>query len=54
MVGLPAASLPMGFHDGLPLGIQIIGPQGADALVLRVAQALESASDEHRVHRPIL
>jgi aspartyl-tRNA(Asn)/glutamyl-tRNA(Gln) amidotransferase subunit A len=54
MVGLPAISIPMGFHDGLPLGVQIIGPHGADGLVLRVAWALEQAAVEHRVARPRL
>jgi aspartyl-tRNA(Asn)/glutamyl-tRNA(Gln) amidotransferase subunit A len=40
----PAASVPCGFApDGLPLGLQIIGPKYADALVLRAARAFESA-----------
>jgi aspartyl-tRNA(Asn)/glutamyl-tRNA(Gln) amidotransferase subunit A len=54
MVGLPAISIPMGFDDGLPLGVQIIGPHGGDALVLRVAWALEQADAAHRVARPSL
>jgi aspartyl-tRNA(Asn)/glutamyl-tRNA(Gln) amidotransferase subunit A len=54
MIGLPAVSLPMGMHDGLPLGVQVIGPAGADALVLRVARALEQSSAVHRVERPPL
>ncbi len=54
MVGLPAVSIPMGFADGLPLGVQIIGPHGGDALVLRVAWALEQADAAHRVARPSL
>ena len=54
MVGLPAVSIPMGMHARLPLGVQVIGPRGADALVLRVAWALEAAAAEHRVERPSL
>jgi aspartyl-tRNA(Asn)/glutamyl-tRNA(Gln) amidotransferase subunit A len=54
MVGLPAVSLPMGFGDGLPLGVQVIGPRGGDALVLRMAHALEQQADVHRVARPPL
>jgi aspartyl-tRNA(Asn)/glutamyl-tRNA(Gln) amidotransferase subunit A len=37
----PAASVPCGMLDGLPVGLQIVGPRGADALVLRAARAFE-------------
>ncbi|MFD6052961.1 amidase family protein [Agromyces sp. NPDC060279] len=38
----PALSVPAGFSaGGLPVGIQLVGPQGADALLLRVAHAYE-------------
>ena len=40
----PAASIPCGFtRAGLPVGLQIVGPKYADALVLRAARAFESA-----------
>jgi aspartyl-tRNA(Asn)/glutamyl-tRNA(Gln) amidotransferase subunit A len=40
----PAASIPCGFtQSGLPVGLQIVGPRHADALVLRAARAFESA-----------
>jgi aspartyl-tRNA(Asn)/glutamyl-tRNA(Gln) amidotransferase subunit A len=40
----PAASVPCGFtKKGLPVGLQIVGPRYADALVLRAARAFESA-----------
>ena len=40
----PACVCPCGFDtDGLPLSTQIVGPMHGDALVLRVARALESA-----------
>ena len=40
---LPAVcSLPVGLdHKGMPFGIQVAGPNGADCLVLSVALALE-------------
>jgi aspartyl-tRNA(Asn)/glutamyl-tRNA(Gln) amidotransferase subunit A len=42
--GQPAVSVPCGLTDErLPAGLQIIGATGADALVLRVARAYESA-----------
>jgi Asp-tRNA(Asn)/Glu-tRNA(Gln) amidotransferase A subunit family amidase len=38
----PAASIPAGFdRNGLPVGLQIVGAQYADALVLRAARAFE-------------
>jgi aspartyl-tRNA(Asn)/glutamyl-tRNA(Gln) amidotransferase subunit A len=41
----PAASVPCGLTAaGLPIGLQIVGPIGADALVLRAARALEEAT----------
>jgi aspartyl-tRNA(Asn)/glutamyl-tRNA(Gln) amidotransferase subunit A len=39
--GQPAASVPCGMVDGLPVGLQIVGRHGADALVLRAARAFE-------------
>jgi aspartyl-tRNA(Asn)/glutamyl-tRNA(Gln) amidotransferase subunit A len=41
--GQPAATVPCGRVDGLPVGLQIIGRRGADALVLRAAAAFEAA-----------
>ena len=39
----PAASIPCGFtRKGLPVGLHIVGPRYADALVLRAARAYES------------
>ena len=44
LTGQPAASIPCGFTKaGLPVGLHIVGPRFADALVLRAARAFESA-----------
>ena len=43
LAGLPAASVPMGSADGLPVGLQVVGPATRDSRVLRVAAALEKA-----------
>jgi aspartyl-tRNA(Asn)/glutamyl-tRNA(Gln) amidotransferase subunit A len=43
----PAASVPCGFTaDGLPIGVQIVGPRHGDALVLRAARAYEAANPQ--------
>lgn len=44
----PAAVVPCGFtEDGLPVGLQIVGPKYSDALVLRAARAYERANPLH-------
>jgi aspartyl-tRNA(Asn)/glutamyl-tRNA(Gln) amidotransferase subunit A len=41
-LGWPALSLPAGFdRDGLPMGLQVVGLPGDDAVVLRAGAALE-------------
>jgi amidase len=43
--GCPALSVPGGFTpDGLPVGLQIIGPPRADRKVLEVGHAFEQAT----------
>lgn len=43
--GLPSISMPCGFSDaGLPVGLQIVGPPGADLEVLQMAKAFEAAT----------
>lgn len=39
--GLTAATVPCGFVDGLPIGLQIIGRAGDEVTVLRAARAFE-------------
>ncbi|MEQ1504861.1 MAG: amidase [Myxococcota bacterium] len=42
--GQPAASIPAGFtDDGTPIGVQLVGRPGEDALVIEVSRALERA-----------
>lgn len=45
LAGLPAVSVPSGFsRDGLPIGMQLIGPGDAEPLLFALARVLEDAS----------
>ena len=41
VLGLPALALPVGISNGLPLGVQLIGPRGHERLCIDAAQAIE-------------
>jgi aspartyl-tRNA(Asn)/glutamyl-tRNA(Gln) amidotransferase subunit A len=43
MAGLPGLSIPCGLADGLPVGLQLVGPQFSENTLFRVAAALEAA-----------
>ncbi|HEX2681730.1 MAG TPA: Asp-tRNA(Asn)/Glu-tRNA(Gln) amidotransferase subunit GatA [Candidatus Dormibacteraeota bacterium] len=44
LAGLPGISVPCGTSDGLPVGLQILGPQWGENVMLRVARAYEELS----------
>ena len=48
LAGLPALSAPCGLVDGLPVGLQIIGPHFAESRVLAAAHAYQRETDWHR------
>jgi aspartyl-tRNA(Asn)/glutamyl-tRNA(Gln) amidotransferase subunit A len=52
LAGVPGISVPCGFVDGLPVGLQVIAPRFADSRVFRVAHAYEQATDWHRSRSP--
>lgn len=44
VTGQPAASLPLAWNDdGLPIGVQLVGPPAGDGLLLRLCAQLEEA-----------
>ncbi|CAN5828998.1 Asp-tRNA(Asn)/Glu-tRNA(Gln) amidotransferase subunit GatA [soil metagenome] len=43
LAGLPGISIPCGLSEGLPVGLQLIGPQFGENLLFRVGHALEQA-----------
>ncbi|NEX77787.1 Asp-tRNA(Asn)/Glu-tRNA(Gln) amidotransferase subunit GatA [Bacillus thermocopriae] len=47
LAGVPGISVPCGFDQGLPLGLQIIGKHFDEATIYRVAHAFEQATDYH-------
>jgi aspartyl-tRNA(Asn)/glutamyl-tRNA(Gln) amidotransferase subunit A len=48
----PAISLPCGLTlDGMPMGVQLVGPMFGDALVLKASQALQAC---YPMQRPVL
>jgi aspartyl-tRNA(Asn)/glutamyl-tRNA(Gln) amidotransferase subunit A len=48
MAGIPAISIPCGFnHEGLPIGLQIMGRHFDEGMLLRVAYAFEQNTDFH-------
>jgi aspartyl-tRNA(Asn)/glutamyl-tRNA(Gln) amidotransferase subunit A len=48
LAGLPVASIPCGFVDGLPVGLALVGRRFDDAIVLRAAHAYQQATDWHK------
>ena len=53
IAGLPAISVPCGFSEGLPVGMQLIGPHFSEERLLRIAHTYEQATDWHEA-RPQL
>jgi len=43
--GIPGISVPCGFVDGLPVGLQLLAPAFGEETLLRVAHAFEQATD---------
>jgi len=49
LAGICGASVPCGFADGLPIGLQLMGAAFDEPTVLRVAYAYEQATEWHRM-----
>jgi amidase len=55
MSGVPVAAVPAGFNNkGLPIGLQILGPQTQDFAVLQIAYAYDQVSGYGRTRSPLL
>jgi len=53
LAGLPAASIPCGLSQGLPVGLQLIGPQFAEGRLLNFAHQYQQATDWHSQTPPL-
>ena len=53
IAGLPGLSVPCGFSQGLPVGMQLIGPHLADATLLRIGHAYQQATYWHEARPPL-
>jgi len=48
LAGLPGLSMPCGFVDELPMGLQLVGPHFAEDRLLNAAHQFQQATDWHR------
>ena len=53
IAGIPAISIPAGFSNGLPIGMQIMGNYFSENTILNAAYAFEQATEWHKM-RPTL
>jgi aspartyl-tRNA(Asn)/glutamyl-tRNA(Gln) amidotransferase subunit A len=53
IAGIPAVSVPAGFVDGLPVGMQAIGKPLGEETLLRIAFAYEQSTDWHKRKPPL-
>ncbi len=53
VAGIPAISVPCGFSQGLPVGMQIIGPSLSEQTLLNIAYAYEQSTTWHTQRPPL-
>ncbi|MEK7060960.1 MAG: Asp-tRNA(Asn)/Glu-tRNA(Gln) amidotransferase subunit GatA [Patescibacteria group bacterium] len=53
LAGIPGLSIPIGFTNGLPVGMQILGPQFSEGLLFQIGYAYEQETEWH-MKRPFL
>jgi aspartyl-tRNA(Asn)/glutamyl-tRNA(Gln) amidotransferase subunit A len=52
LAGLPALSTPAGLIQGLPVGLQLVGPHFAEGRLLGAAHQFQQLTDWHTLHPP--
>ena len=53
IAGIPSISVPCGFSEGLPIGMQVMGKALSEETILNIAYTYQQATDWH-IKRPIL
>jgi len=53
LAGLPALSLPCGFANGMPMGLQLVGTPFSENLLLAIGRAFQERTDWHKRRPPI-
>ena len=52
LAGIPALSVPCGFSNGLPVGMQIMGPHLSEETLLKIGHLYQGQTDWHTKHPP--
>ena len=53
LCGLPALSLPCGFANGMPMGLQLVGSPFSENMLLAIGKTFQERTDWHKRHPPI-
>jgi aspartyl-tRNA(Asn)/glutamyl-tRNA(Gln) amidotransferase subunit A len=54
LAGVPALALPSGYHEGLPVGMQLVGPHFSENRLIALGADFQRATDWHRRTPPAL
>ena len=52
LAGIPSLSVPCGFSNGLPVGMQVMGPHLSEETLLKIGHLYQSQTDWHTKHPP--
>jgi len=53
LAGLPALSLPCGFANGMPMGLQLVGSPFSENMLLAIGRSFQERTDWHKRRPPV-